>query len=258
VKARGRPQVTALLTLLILSSLVLLPVPLLECRVCRGIARRLQTQGVPQEEARRDCPSCRDGGRTTLLKGFRYRRTDSRLRAMIQEAPRTPGSPWTGGPVVESEFLTLLRRNGTRSLLLESRPTYNGRARFVEVGGLDFVVAIASQSGFSIPGDCRVEACLFDLRGNLLDRVEGVCSTREGSLAAAFVSDSPPVGPVIRIDGWDAFVRREYFGSFELSHGEKTSTVKPRGNWMAEGLLRLAVRDGKFEVLPPPSAGVQQ
>ena len=59
----GRGVVTALVVLLLLGSLLLLPVPLRECPVCRGVALRLQAQGIPIEKARTGCPSCRDRGR---------------------------------------------------------------------------------------------------------------------------------------------------------------------------------------------------
>jgi hypothetical protein len=54
----------------------------------------------------------------------------------------------------------------------------------------------------------------------------------------------------VKIDGHAGFVKREFFGDFDLSHGGRTTTILPRGNWMADGLCRLAIRNRRFHVLP--------
>jgi hypothetical protein len=124
-----------------------------------------------------------------------------------------------------------------------------GSGTFVVADGTDLAVVIWSQGVFAIPGDCRVRAWLFDLDGTPLDRIQGVCSTRRGSIQPAFLEDSPPDGAVVKIDGHAGFVKREFFGQFELSHGGRTTTILPRGNWMADGLCRLAIRNRKSHVL---------
>jgi hypothetical protein len=125
-----------------------------------------------------------------------------------------------------------------------------GRGGFVVADGTDLAVVIWNQGVFSIPGNCHTRAWLFDLDGTLLDRVEGVCSTRNGSLVTTFAEDSPPDGALVKIEGWDGFGKREFFGDFDLSHGGRTTTILPRGNWMADGLCRLAIRNRRFHVLP--------
>lgn len=220
----------ALAALFLLSSIALLPIPLRECPVCRGVAKRLQSRGVPPEQARTGCPSCRDRGRVPLLGSMSHPKVDPRLRALIQD-------PYDEMDWVQASYCSglsaLTQELGDEMIWMRS-----GRARFAGSPGDEFVIAFAEQNPHPIPGSRDVHCWLFDMSGNLLDTV--ACSLPgPGGAFGATLLQCPESGVAIRL---------------HVSHG-RFLYWKEGGKLMIrddprDGTCRLGIQDRRFCVLP--------
>jgi hypothetical protein len=89
VKPPRRAFATALVVAVLLTGLPFLPIPILTCPVCAGVALRALEPGFPRARARTGCPCCRDRGRATALQAFRHRNVPRFLREAIQEPLRS-------------------------------------------------------------------------------------------------------------------------------------------------------------------------
>ena len=129
-----------------------------------------------------------------------------------------------------------------------------GKAISLTVEKQTFVVAILGATGFSVPGiECQ-KLILIDDAGKILDELSCGINTRYGSLTTAYPKRDDDDGAQLVIQ----FVptpdnKSKWHNWHTITHEGKPYTFRANEpiDWVNRGLVRLAIRDGKFRVLFP-------
>jgi hypothetical protein len=208
-------------------------VPLRPCGTCDGLA--LKTPEAP----RVDCPDCSDRGKVSCFRSW----IGPRIPEVLADVVR-------GSNALQS-LKSAIERDGKNpeTFIMEHgsvRPTL--RPRFITEEGERYLVLLMGCPPFSPGDDPSATIMLFSMRGQLLDCIHLLCSNDGVELRGTVLETRSADGARITIDpdrdGLD------FYSCYKLYHGREPVRL----GFVAgkrDGLCRLAIREGRFEVLSP-------
>ena len=133
----------------------------------------------------------------------------------------------------------------------------NGRAVSIIIDKKTYFVVILGTASFSIPGIEAQKLILLDDTGKILDELSCGINTRYGSLLTGYRKRDEDDGArlVVRFtpvllnkSNWHNWHTITYEGKpYTFRSKEKDEPI----DWVNRGLVRVAIRDGKFRVLFP-------
>jgi hypothetical protein len=145
-----------------------------------------------------------------------------------------------------------------------------GRAVLIQAGSIQYVVALLRSRTHTIPGADVQTLILLNKQGKYLDHLACEINSRLSSMHSGKFHTVIPTNPepdgahlVIRLDGVSArgnFAHDVHHGgrNAEFYWGHERLPDDQPTKWDTNGLCRICIKDGKFQVLFPSEKDMEQ